>query len=82
MSTQKSHADGSGIVARPGKTLTDLPRELLDKIASSLSTNDFNNLRLSCKQVENNLFPYWSNTFFKKKQFSKDHSQPMFLDPG
>lgn len=46
-----------------------LPRELLDGIASFLPTRDFNNLRLSCKQVENLLFPYWANCFFTIRQF-------------
>lgn len=46
-----------------------LPRELLDGIASFLPTRDFNNLRLSCKQVENLLFPYWANCFFTVRQF-------------
>lgn len=74
ISTQKSNTDGVGTATRPGKKITDLPRELLDKIASSLNTKDFNALRLSCKQIENSLFPYWSNAFFKIKQFSKEHS--------
>lgn len=50
--------------------ITDLPRELLDHVASFLPTLDFNNLRSTCKLVENKLFPYWSNSFFKKRQFS------------
>lgn len=46
-----------------------LPRELLDTIAGFLPTRDFNNLRLSCKHVENILFPYWANCFFRVRQF-------------
>lgn len=51
--------------------LASLPTELLNKIAGPLSTNDFNALRSTCKLVEDKLFPYWANCFFKKKQFSK-----------
>lgn len=58
-----------------------LPRELLDGIASFLPTRDFNNLRLSCKQVENVIFPYWANCFFKVRQFMiTDFSLNTLLD--
>ncbi|PSR81250.1 hypothetical protein BD289DRAFT_44170 [Coniella lustricola] len=46
-----------------------LPRELLDRVASFLPTTDFSNLRLSCRAVESKVFPYWSNSFIRKKQF-------------
>ncbi|KAJ4389020.1 hypothetical protein N0V93_006482 [Gnomoniopsis smithogilvyi] len=49
--------------------LAKLPRELLDHVSSFLPTPAFNNLRLACKLVENKIFPYWSNAFFKRKQF-------------
>ncbi|GAM89550.1 hypothetical protein ANO11243_075890 [Dothideomycetidae sp. 11243] len=52
--------------------LAQLPRELLDRIASHLPTTAFNALRLTCKTVENNLFKYWSNAFFAKRQFMID----------
>lgn len=52
--------------------LASLPTELLNKIAGPLSTNDFNALRSTCKPVEDKLFPYWANCFFKKKQFMID----------
>lgn len=51
--------------------LASLPPELLNKIAGPLPTKDFNTLRLTCKSIEDKLFPYWANCFFKKKQFSK-----------
>lgn len=50
--------------------LVKLPRELLDNVTSSLPTRDFNALRLTCKELETKVFPYWANCFFKKKQFS------------
>lgn len=52
------------------RKLANLPPELLNNIASSLPTNAFNALRLTSKQLEDKLFPYWANCFFKKKQFS------------
>lgn len=63
----------SGFLAAPAaqdSNIAKLPRELLDQVTSYLPTLDFNNLRLTCKLVENKIFPYWSNTFFKKRQFS------------
>lgn len=51
--------------------LVKLPRELLDNVTSSLPTQDFNALRLACKDLEAKVFPYWANCFFKKRQFSK-----------
>lgn len=63
----------SGSLAVPaaqGSEIARLPRELLDQVTSFLPTFDFNNLRLTCKLVENKVFPYWSNAFFKKRQFS------------
>lgn len=65
----------------PSSALDQLPRELLDGIASFLPTRDFNNLRLSCKRVENLLFPYWANCFFRVKQFMiSDFSLNTLLD--
>lgn len=62
-------------------TFAKLPREMLDGIASFLPTRDFNNLRLSCKQVENILFPYWANCFFTFRQFMiSDFSLNALLD--
>lgn len=51
--------------------LVKLPRELLDNVTSSLPTQDFNALRLACKELETQLWEYWANCFFKKRQFSK-----------
>lgn len=51
--------------------LASLPPELLSRIAAPLPTKDFNALRLICKWIEDKLFPYWANCFFKKKQFSE-----------
>ncbi|KAF2154511.1 hypothetical protein K461DRAFT_310966 [Myriangium duriaei CBS 260.36] len=53
-------------------TFIELPRELLDRIATHLTTNEFNTLRLTCKTVENKLLNYWSNAFFTKRQFMID----------
>lgn len=61
----------SSIMASQHKSLVALPPELLNNIAGFLPTNDFNALRLTSKQLEDKLFPYWANCFFKKKQFSK-----------
>ncbi|KAJ0114811.1 f-box domain containing protein [Diaporthe amygdali] len=52
--------------------LVKLPRELLDNVATSLPTQDFNSLRLACKELEAKTFPYWANCFFKKRQFMID----------
>lgn len=57
--------------AQPELHLVKLPREVLDNVAKFLPTPAFNNMRLTCKVIENNLFEYWSNCFFRKKQFSK-----------
>lgn len=51
--------------------LANLPREVIDNVAKYLPTPAFNNMRLTCKLVENKLFEYWSNCFFRKKQFSE-----------
>lgn len=48
-----------------------LPKELVDNIATWLPTRDFNALRLTCKDIEAKTFKYWSECFFKKRQFSK-----------
>lgn len=58
------------LLAGQDSELAKLPRELLDHVSRFLPTLDFNNLRLTCKLVENKTFTYWSNTFFKKRQFS------------
>lgn len=52
--------------------ITSLPKELVDNIASWLPTRDFNALRLTCKDVESKSFKYWSECFFKKRQFMID----------
>ncbi|KAG8163221.1 hypothetical protein KVR01_006518 [Diaporthe batatas] len=49
-----------------------LPRELVDNIAAWLPTQDFNALRLTCKDLEAKSFKYWSECFFKKRQFMID----------
>lgn len=56
-------------------SLARLPREVLDNIASFLPTKDFSALRLACKQIEDKIFPYWTNSFFRKKQFSEQPTQ-------
>lgn len=60
-------------------SLVGLPRELLDNIARSLPTKDFNALRSTSKAMEDKIFPYWANSFFKKRQFSKLSSPPQSL---
>lgn len=59
------------VIMAQHQNLIALPPELLNNIAGFLPTNDFNALRLTSKQLEDKLFPYWANCFFKKKQFSK-----------
>ena len=61
--------------------LAELPLELLVNIARYLPTNEFNTLRLTCKLVEEKIFPYWANSFFKKKQFSKPPFSTVFIWP-
>lgn len=74
---QTESASSISLIVAQDSELAHLPRELLDNVASLLPTTDFNNLRLTCKLVENKLFPYWSNAFFKKKQFSKSMELPV-----
>lgn len=65
------HAVAHAKMMSPTSQFIHMPRELLDNVTSSLSTQDFNALRLSCKELEAKVFPYWANCFFKKRQFSK-----------
>lgn len=67
----QNSSTGSSEMAPQYKHLASLPPELLNNIAAFLPTNDFNALRLTCKQLEDKIFPYWANCFFKKRQFSK-----------
>ncbi|ROW09317.1 hypothetical protein VPNG_05861 [Cytospora leucostoma] len=53
-------------------SLVGLPRELLDNIARYLPTKDFNALRSTSKVMEDKVFPYWANCFFRKRQFMID----------
>ncbi|KUI70442.1 hypothetical protein VM1G_06363 [Cytospora mali] len=53
--------------------LVHLPQEMLNSIARFLPTDDFNALRLTCKPIEDKIFPYWANCFFRKRQFMIDH---------
>lgn len=59
-------------MAAQASALALLPRELLDSVVRFLPTLDFNNLRLTCKQIENAIFPYWANCFFRTRQFMID----------
>lgn len=68
-------------MAYQSTNILHLPRELLDHIAGSLPTRDFNALRLTCKGLENKIFPYWVNCFFRTKQFMiSDFSLQALLD--
>lgn len=50
-------------------TLLTIPLELLVAVSTHLSTSDLASLRLTCKQVENSLYEWFSEEFFTKKQF-------------
>jgi hypothetical protein len=62
-------------VSQPSK-LEQLPKELLDNITSWLPTLDFNSFRCTSREIESKSFEYWSNAFFKKRQFSKQKHLP------
>ncbi|KAH8775239.1 hypothetical protein F5883DRAFT_349109, partial [Diaporthe sp. PMI_573] len=57
--------------SQPSK-LEQLPKELLDNITSWLPTLDFNSFRRTSREIESKSFEYWSNAFFKKRQFMID----------
>jgi hypothetical protein len=49
--------------------LLRLPQELMDRIATYLTTLELGNFRLTCKNVETNLFEKFAREFFSKRQF-------------
>ena len=49
--------------------LLRLPPELMLRISAYLTTVELGNLRLSCKDVERNLFKSFALEFFSKRQF-------------
>lgn len=49
--------------------LLRLPPELMLRISADLNTIDLGKFRLSCKQVETNLFDSFAREFFTKRQF-------------
>ena len=49
--------------------LLRLPPELTLRISSYLTTVELGNLRLTCKDVERNLFKSFALEFFTKRQF-------------
>lgn len=62
-------------------SLLTLPLELLVVISSHLPTPDLCALRITCKQVEKSLYEWFSDEFFKKKQFMLSHdSLQTFID--
>lgn len=69
--SQPVAASSPSLLAVQSSQLANLPCELLNKVAGFLPTLAFNSMRLTCKEVENKLFTYWSNSYFKKKQFSE-----------
>lgn len=50
-----------------------LPPELMLRISTDLTTIELGNFRLSCKQVETNLFESFAREFFTKRQFMIEH---------
>lgn len=49
--------------------LTTLPIEVLVNIARNLTTPEYGELRLTCKQIEDSLLEAFSKEFFTKRQF-------------
>ncbi|KAK4185469.1 hypothetical protein QBC35DRAFT_389488 [Podospora australis] len=49
--------------------LAQVPVEVLLRITYHLHTRDLENIRLSCKVLETNLFNFFAKEFFRKKQF-------------
>lgn len=54
--------------------ITDIPPELMVRIASYLTTAELGPLRRSCKQIEANLFDNFASEFFTKRQFMVEHN--------
>jgi hypothetical protein len=49
--------------------LLRLPPELMLRISAHLTTLDLGSFRLTCKQVETNLFESFAREYFSKRQF-------------
>lgn len=49
--------------------LLRLPPELMLRISAHMTTLDLGSFRLTCKQVETNLFESFAREFFTKRQF-------------
>jgi hypothetical protein len=49
--------------------LASLPTEILVIVASSLTTVEYGKLRLTCKTIEQKLFPFFATEFFSIRQF-------------
>jgi hypothetical protein len=49
--------------------LLRLPPELMLRISAHFTTLDLGSFRLTCKQVETNLFESFAREFFSKRQF-------------
>ncbi|KAI0136362.1 hypothetical protein BJ170DRAFT_601473 [Xylariales sp. AK1849] len=49
--------------------LLTMPLEILQQIASHLTTPDYGNLRCACKHLEASVFASFSREFFSKRQF-------------
>lgn len=63
MATQAAPGDSN----RP--RLTTIPLEVLLQITSNLTTPEYGNLRLTCKQLEETVFTSFAREFFTKRQF-------------
>lgn len=63
MATQAAPRDSN----RP--RLTTIPLEVLLQIISNLTTPEYGNLRLTCKQLEETVFNSFAREFFTKRQF-------------
>lgn len=53
--------------------LLPLPTEILVVIASGLDAEGYGALRLSCKSLEERLFPYFAEKFFTSKHFFRNY---------
>jgi len=71
MESTASALDGAGLPAHPQteSQFSHIPLEILTRITYFISTEDFGNVRLTCRAVERALINFFSREFFTKRQF-------------
>lgn len=58
-----------GLILPQSSPLASIPLEILLHITSQLTTPEYGNLRLTCKEIEGNLLDAFAREFFTKRQF-------------